>query len=139
MYSCRSGVNQYIEDMEEQSPRETSIISSWDRDYKLLKHLRWGRNRIAHDADDYQISSISDLQDVRGFYERILSGQDPIALLEKSKVAGNRQRENRHAADGEENAQYEYKPAPQTPFALKIWICGGDTDKVKRPKTTRAY
>lgn len=48
MYSCKNGVSQYIEDMESRSPRETSLISSWYTDYKLLKHLRWIRNRIAH-------------------------------------------------------------------------------------------
>ena len=106
MYSCKNGVSQYIEDMESRSRREAGVISSWDNDYKMLKHLRWKRNRIAHDTDGHQISSISDIQYVRKFHERILSGQDPIALLEKSKVAAGQQ----------ENMQYEYRPAPQRSF-----------------------
>ena len=94
MYSCKNGVSRYIEDMESRSRREASSILFWYTDYKLLKHLRWIRNRIAHETDNYQISSESDLQNMRDFYERILSGQDPIALLEKSKADGSCREEN---------------------------------------------
>ena len=116
MYSCKNGVSLYIEDMESRSPRETSSISSWDTDYKLLKHLRWIRNRIAHDTGNYQICSISDIQEIQEFYERILSGRDSIALLEKSKTVGNQPKEKKQAVNDQENIQYEHRLDQQISF-----------------------
>ena len=98
------------------SRREAGAISSWDSDYKMLKHLRWVRNRIAHDTDDYQISSISDIQAIREFYNRILSGRDSIALLEKSKVLASHRGQREPAVNEQENMQYEYRSAPQRSF-----------------------
>ena len=95
MYSARQGVSEYIADMERRSASETFRIISWDRDYKQLKHLRWIRNRIVHENDAFQICSISDIQDIQNFYNRILSGKDPIAMLErtsKSSVADSNRR-----------------------------------------------
>ena len=117
MYSCKNGVSRYIEDMESRSRREASSILVWYTDYKLLKHLRWIRNRIAHETDNYQISSESDLQNMRDFYERILSGQDPIALLEKSKADGSCREENVQALNDQKNMQYSYSPNDQKSFA----------------------
>ena len=74
MYSARRGVSEYIADMESRPIRETYRIITWDHDYKQLKHLRWIRNRIAHESDTCQICSISDIQDIQNFYNRILSG-----------------------------------------------------------------
>ena len=84
MYSARQGVSEYIADMESRPIRETSRITAWDHDYKQLKHLRWIRNRIAHESDTCQICSISDIQDIQNFYNRILSGRDPIAMVERT-------------------------------------------------------
>ena len=84
MYSCQNGVSEYISQMEIESYRGQYSISSWDSDYKMLKHVRWIRNQIAHDAGAYQISEPNDLIFVKNFYKRILSGNDPLTLLMKS-------------------------------------------------------
>lgn len=98
MYSARRGVSEYIADMESRPIRETYRIITWDHDYKQLKHLRWIRNRIAHESDTCQICSISDIQDIQNFYNRILLGRDPIAMLERtsksSAAESNRQSGN---------------------------------------------
>ncbi len=117
MYSSKNGVSRYIEDMESRSCRGADSILSWNTDYKLLKHLRWIRNRIAHDTDDYQISSESDLQNMRNFYERIFSGQDPIALLEKSNADGGCREEEVQALKDQKNMQYSHNPNDQKSFA----------------------
>lgn len=95
MYSARQGVSEYIADMERRSASETSGIITWDRDYKQLKHLRWIRNRIAHENDTFQICSISDIQDIQNFYNRILSGKDPIAMLERTSKSSVTERNRR--------------------------------------------
>ena len=54
---------------------------------------------------------------MRDFYERILSGQDPIALLEKSKADGSRREENVQALNDQKNIRYSYSPNDQKSFA----------------------
>ncbi len=89
LYSMRNGVSEYIADMEAKASHGRLLIPSWDSDYKSLKHIRWVRNRIAHDADDSQISEPSDLSFAKDFHNRIISEQDPLTLLRK---AGTKQK-----------------------------------------------
>ena len=83
MFSCRNGVSQYIKEMENQSCRGKYEILSWDDDCKLLKHLRWVRNKIVHESFDYEVCESSDIDAVVNFYERIISESDPLSLLRK--------------------------------------------------------
>ena len=90
IYGCRNGISQYIEDMERMSYQERLAVPSWEQVYKTLKHLRWMRNRIAHDSGEIQICKECDIQDVNHFYGDIMSGCDPLTQL-------RRYRENRAA------------------------------------------
>ena len=80
LLSSKSGVSEYISQMETTRFGQY-CIPSWDNDYKVLKHLRWVRNQIAHDTTGVSISEESDLIMIREFYKRILSGEDPFAQL----------------------------------------------------------
>ena len=84
MYSCQNGVSEYIAQMENKSYQGQYRVSSWDSDYKMLKHVRWVRNQIAHDSGLYQISEPNDLEFVRDYRNRIFSGQDSLTLLRKA-------------------------------------------------------
>lgn len=42
------GVSAYIKEMEKIPIFERQLVKSWDSDYKMLKHIRWIRNNIAH-------------------------------------------------------------------------------------------
>ncbi len=84
MYSCRNGVSEYILQMEQLADQGKYRIPLWDDDYKLLKHLRWIRNQIAHDSHGIQFCKPHDVDAIQNFYNRLLSGQDPLALLRKS-------------------------------------------------------
>lgn len=86
MFSCRNGVSQYIKEMENQSCRGKYEILSWDDDYKLLKHLRFVRNKIVHESFDYKVCESSDIDAVVNFYERIISESDPLSLLRKTET-----------------------------------------------------
>ena len=83
IYGCRNGVSQYIEDMEHVSYQERLAVPSWEQVYKMLKHLRWVRNRIAHDSGEIQICEECDIQDVNNFYDDIMSGCDPLTQLRR--------------------------------------------------------
>lgn len=97
MYSCRNGISEYIDQMDNKSYKGSPLIPSWNSDYKMLKHIRWVRNQIAHDSGAYQVSESEDLEFVRNFYDRIFSGQDPLTLLrkEEEKAAARRKNQNK--------------------------------------------
>ena len=87
IYSCRSGVSEYILDMEKNMSEGERKIGNWANDYKTLKHLRWVRNKIAHEAGDIQISEDQDLDAVCAFRDRVIRGKDPITLLIRARKA----------------------------------------------------
>lgn len=87
IYSCRSGVSEYILDMEKNMSEGEKKVENWTADYKTLKHLRWVRNKIAHEAGDTQISEDKDLDAVCAFRDRVIRGKDPITLLTRAKKA----------------------------------------------------
>lgn len=101
MYSCQNGVSEYISQMDNVYNFGLSYISSWSFDYKRLKHIRFLRNQIAHNPDIYQISKPEDLNFVKNFYSRIISGNDPLTLLRQKKAVSY----NTQTVD--------YKPAKQ--------------------------
>lgn len=84
MFSCHNGVSAYIAQMERAFSQGRYRIPPWDSDYKMLKHVRWVRNQIAHNSGTYQMSEPEDLNAVQDFYDRILSGTDSLALLRKT-------------------------------------------------------
>ena len=83
MYQSRSGVSRYIEHMESTPPNRQIAVSSWKETYKTLKHLRWVRNQIAHTPGENLICCEQDITDVIRIYQSILSGQDPLATVQR--------------------------------------------------------
>lgn len=84
MFSCKSGVSEYLSRMEQAAVRGRSAVPGWDADYKQLKHLRWLRNRIAHDANVNGLCSPSELTQLRQFQKRVRAQEDPLAMLHKA-------------------------------------------------------
>lgn len=112
MYSCRNGISEYIDQMDNKSYKGSPLIPSWNSDYKMLKHIRWVRNQIAHDSGSYQVSEPEDLEFVRNFYDRIFSGQDPLTLLRK---------EEEKAAERRKNQNKQQTTPVQTPDEVTIY------------------
>ena len=48
MLSSDSGISEYIDQMDKTPASERRYVPSWERDYRMLKHLRYIRNQIAH-------------------------------------------------------------------------------------------
>ncbi len=116
MYSCNSGVSGYIADMEQKAARGERMVPSWANDYKMLKHVRWARNRIAHDTTGEQFSEASDLAFVQEFYGRILKGQDSLALLRAAEAKPAKQ--PRPSARPYQQP-YEYRQTQEKPHKKK--------------------
>ena len=83
MYNSRQGISTYIEKMEENFAQGEQQIDSWRQDYNLLKHLRWIRNKIAHEYDCAGYAGENDLEDIAELYHRFLNMQDPLTLLRR--------------------------------------------------------
>lgn len=80
IFNCNNGVSKYILEMENLSGAQYKV-ASWSSDYKSLKHIRWVRNRIAHDSADFALSDENDLYFAELFYDRIMNQEDPLAKL----------------------------------------------------------
>lgn len=121
LYSTRNGISEYIADMETKASQGHLLIPSWDSDYKSLKHIRWVRNRIAHDADDSQISETSDLSFAQDFYHRILSEKDPLTLLRKAGAKLKRtQADQQHRSTLDQSLRQTRTPVQQPEHSNKL-------------------
>ena len=132
MYGGQNGVSQYLEDMERQPYRDRLAVPRWEESYKTLKHLRWVRNRIAHETGTVSVCEEQDLRDVTGFYNAILAGQDPLATLYRRRQARPAERPTPRTAPAD--APYaRQSPASRRParpgwllavlLALAVAIC----------------
>lgn len=93
IYSAKSGVSEYIADMERQRDFARNL-PDFERDYKNLKHLRWIRNQIAHGAGGGTVCKKEDYEALKDFYARLLKGNDPLARIKMSKRAAKGGRRN---------------------------------------------
>ena len=121
MYSCQNGVSEYITQMERLTYKGQYRVSSWNNDYKTLKHVRWVRNQIAHDSGTFQISEPDDLDFVQDFRSRIFSGDDPMTLLRKAIESEDslRRQQKKQASEVRiqrpQAQQYTYQAPPKPP------------------------
>lgn len=83
-YSTKTGVTSYIENMERFSDGE-GLVPSWREDYKALKHYRWLRNKLAHEASEDVDLNKSDLAGLKKFFANVSKNKDPYALYLASK------------------------------------------------------
>lgn len=77
--NCQNGVSEYIQQMDK-TPQAQYTVTNWEKDYKMLKHIRWVRNQIAHDTSDAPFSTEADLEFTNAFYDRIINQNDPFIL-----------------------------------------------------------
>lgn len=79
------GVSGYISDMEKK-PDGNLKVANWKNDYQKLKQYRHIRNQIAHEtyADESNMCTETDAVWVEGFYSRIMTQTDPLALYRKA-------------------------------------------------------
>lgn len=80
---CKSGgVTQYIDSMTCNWAGQ-QLVPGWVQDYKSLIHVRWVRNKLAHESVKRQLSKREDLEFLEDFCRRIQQGSDPLAKAKK--------------------------------------------------------
>lgn len=116
--SSTEGVTAYIRYMEFASWENRCCIATWDADYRRLKHLRWLRNRLAHEVGvlDSDLCTDKDLEWLLAFYNRILQREDPLSLLRRVEEAKKqRLAYQREIAKRQAKAQHTAIVKPQSP------------------------
>ena len=90
IFSSDVGVTKYIEEMEKETQGHF-LIKDWDNDYKKLKHMRWLRNQLVHDANSFQknIVCTDDIEWLKQFESRIINCTDSFSLLNQSRNQNN--------------------------------------------------
>ena len=72
------GVSEYIRRMEE--------LPDARQDWKMLKHLRWARNKFAHEVDySTELLKPGDYEWLEDFSGRLLRSKDILSLRKKTK------------------------------------------------------
>ena len=84
IYSEQHGVTLYINDMELNSGYASRIVPDWDKDIAYLKRVRHIRNNLVHESDEVVDYDSSDIEFMKTFYQKIITQQDPLALLRKN-------------------------------------------------------
>ena len=82
------GISAYIRAMEQTSELRIVNKRQWKDTYYTLKHLRWVRNRIAHEItfDEFKPE---DYEKLKKFYDSLLSQADPLTSLNHYPVKKN--------------------------------------------------
>lgn len=80
---------------------------------QTLRHLR---NRMAHELDTDGVCTETDVAEAEDFHARILSGDDPLARLNRMAVP------EKKPAPARTSENLAYDPAAQEKTKCKIWI-----------------
>lgn len=98
VFASRDGVSEYIRQMELVSYAERRYYADWETDYKQLKHLRWIRNRLAHEVGtlDENFCTDTEIEWLKKFHQSILNISDPLSVIRKGKQETAQQYKQNH-------------------------------------------
>lgn len=136
MYGQQHGISQYIADMEQTSSYTAGRIPGWNNDLANLKRVRYIRNKMVHDAEDYDDAyEPEDLEFLRQFYQRILNQQDPLAT--KARQAQKTTQEKQKTSKIPEIITPTYfVPSTYSIRPTSSGVIPNDDRKVKRNKVS---
>ena len=87
-YSSSDGVSEYIRKMELNRFKGQRYVSTWAKDYDMLKHIRWIRNQLSHEVGyDSDICEENDYDYLNAFHQRLFSSDDPLAVMTRQEQA----------------------------------------------------
>lgn len=102
MFQTEKGVTEYIAQMERYDSQGFHQIDNWNAKYKMLKHLRWLRNQIAHEAGAPELEQ-NDLIELQRFHKQLLKQMDPLTVLLKSM---RKQKSSKKRTSSQKSAKY---------------------------------
>lgn len=92
------GVTDYIDEMKATSRYEARSVLGWENDLNRLWRCRHIRNKLAHDdiPDSVQLSRMEDIEFLKHFYSRVMSGDDPLARLRRHRTGPHERTASSH-------------------------------------------
>jgi len=109
LLSSEKGVTSYIEEMENTPLSKQMLVSDFDETYKMLKHVRWVRNDIAHGNGNSECEQ-EDIDFVCDFYKKILSRTDPFAIIRKAENEAAKKAAKKKAVQNVQTTQTIQRP-----------------------------
>ncbi|MBQ6670616.1 MAG: hypothetical protein IJM80_03215 [Firmicutes bacterium] len=85
-FGTADGVSEYIRRLEQlpQSAKAGSRLAGIWQDHRMLKHLRWARNMLAHEASySDEILKDGDMEWLEDFVRKLRQSKDPLSLLKR--------------------------------------------------------
>lgn len=128
IFSSKDGVSEYINEMENTEYQFSRYVYDWQDIYKQLKHLRWIRNRLAHEVGAFNddLCNENDLKWLTNFYNSILNRTDPIAIVAQTKrtlIKQTEQKDNKQTTNP--NKSTSNFTVPKNKTSTSLW------DKIK--------
>lgn len=82
-----TGVSEYIRQMEEMDLTNLAIAAEWEKVFRQLKHVRWLRNKLAHEVGtlNSDLCTNADVAWVQYFSNKIISKCDPLTIAKSTK------------------------------------------------------
>lgn len=108
-YMTDAGVTPYIEEMTNNDTEGRARVSSWQRDLRELKHLRYLRNKLAHETEG-GLAEQKDIDSVKEFQVRITNGDDPLARLHNERNKDKKEKPKKKTTT--KRASANIAPAP---------------------------
>lgn len=123
LFSSKDGITQYINEMDQTYSEYRRYINDWNYVYKTLKHMRYIRNKLAHDIGAFEenLCSLSDINWLVNFYDSILNCNDPLAELRRIEDQF-KQTKNKKSIDTLANINYNAKQKLSLWQKIKIKI-----------------
>ena len=114
--SDKHGVSAYLQEMDQNFASGKSLVHNWQSSYEELKRLRRLRNDFAHDTLYEEITQ-EDLDSLCVFHDMLISGDDPLAILQK-KLREKRDRSKAVKNASEVANSQSYKTGGNSPGCL---------------------
>ena len=122
--NSKEGVSEYIRQMETTPIRDRNYVPTWNEDYKQLKHARWIRNQLSHEVGTLECDFCTDeeLGFVIAFYNRILRGDDPFSIIQRSTQFKQKHYSNQSSKQDNSHRKEETKKASENKLSIFDWI-----------------
>ena len=121
-YHSDKGVTTYIDEMNSKAGASWSILG-WNETLENLKNYRHIRNSYTHDVGTSysDICSYEDIEWLKGFYNKLMTAQDPMSLYLKQKQEASKKVTRTNVRQHEDNTIFDQEDSMYNDSSKKIW------------------
>ena len=117
MLGSDKGISTYIDIMDDTPIEYRRYANNFDEVYKQLKHLRWKRNQLAHEKENFNepFAVQEDIDYITWFKKQIMAITDPLAVIKQElrKKENEREAQKRRWQQNSQQLNQTYTPPQQ--------------------------